>query len=108
VKVTVTGDGDTIVSLDGQVLPVPAWRTESEGALSLATLPLAGAPEGSAIDVSVRRGGLEPAPGGGPDGSPFAIGRGLFERWLLPFEVVSLLLTGAIFGAVVLTKRRLA
>jgi NADH:ubiquinone oxidoreductase subunit 6 (subunit J) len=36
------------------------------------------------------------------------MGKGIFEEWLLPFEIVSLLLTGAIFGTVVLTKRRLA
>ncbi len=41
------------------------------------------------------------------DGSAHEIGRELFTRWLLPFEVVSLLLLGAILGAVILTKRRL-
>jgi hypothetical protein len=62
---------------------------------------------GATIDVVVQRGGLDPRTGGGPDGSPRAIGQAIFEDWLLPFEIVSLLLTGAIFGAVVLTKRRL-
>ena len=62
---------------------------------------------GATIDVIVNRGGLESRLGGGPDGSPRAIGKAIFEDWLLPFEIVSLLLTGAIFGAVVLTKRRL-
>jgi NADH-quinone oxidoreductase subunit J len=62
---------------------------------------------GFAIDVVVRRVGYEPV-GGGPDGSPFAIGKSLFDEWILPFEVTSVLLLGAIFGAVVLTKRRLS
>ena len=39
------------------------------------------------------------------DGGPRAIGEQIFGRWLLAFEVTSLLLLGAIFGAVVLTKR---
>jgi len=35
------------------------------------------------------------------------IGGDLFEKWLLAFEVTSVLLLGAILGAVILTKRRL-
>jgi len=62
---------------------------------------------GASVELVLQRGGLEPRLGGGPDGSPRAIGRALYEDWLLPFEIASLLLTGAIFGAVVLTKRRL-
>ena len=41
------------------------------------------------------------------DGSAKAIGESIFGTWLLAFEVTSVLLLGAIFGAVVLTKRRL-
>jgi NADH-quinone oxidoreductase subunit J len=41
------------------------------------------------------------------DGSAKAIGAALFGRWLLAFEVTSVLLLGAILGAVILTKRRL-
>jgi NADH-quinone oxidoreductase subunit J len=41
------------------------------------------------------------------DGGAAAIGKALFERWLLAFEVTSFLLLGAILGAVLLTKRRL-
>ena len=41
------------------------------------------------------------------DGSAKAIGEALFGTWLLAFEVTSILLLGAIFGAVILTKRRL-
>ncbi len=65
-------------------------------------------PQGTAVRLVVQHGGLEPAPAGAVDGSPRAVGMSLFEHWLLPFEVASLLLTGAIFGAVVLTKRRLS
>ena len=41
------------------------------------------------------------------DGDAKAIGARLFETWLLAFEVTSILLLGAILGAVILTKRRL-
>lgn len=54
------------------------------------------------------RGLIVPAPGGGPDGSAKTIGYEMFNRWLLAFEVTSLILLGAILGAVVLTKRRLS
>lgn len=54
------------------------------------------------------RGLMLPASGGGPDGSAAAIGEAMFNRWLLAFEVTSLLLLGAILGAVILTKRRLS
>ena len=41
------------------------------------------------------------------DGGAREIGLAIFTRWLLAFEVTSILLLGAIFGAVILTKRRL-
>ena len=41
------------------------------------------------------------------DGGAEAIGAHIFGRWLLAFEVTSVLLLGAIIGAVILTKRRL-
>ncbi len=41
------------------------------------------------------------------DGGAKAIGARLFDTWLLAFEVTSILLLGAILGAVILTKRRL-
>ena len=37
-------------------------------------------------------------------GSPLSIGRELFERYLLPFEVTSVLLLVAMIGAIVLTR----
>ena len=87
-------------------LAAPAWV--GEGTLKTATVAVPGAAAGTTVELTWRKGGLEASPAAGPDGSPRAIGRALFERWLLPFEVASLLLTGAIFGAVVLTKRRLS
>jgi NADH-quinone oxidoreductase subunit J len=41
------------------------------------------------------------------DGSAGAIGKDLFDQWLLAFEVTSFLLLAGILGAVILTKRRL-
>jgi NADH-quinone oxidoreductase subunit J len=98
-------------TLDGAALSVPWSATPERGAgTDSATVPLpasAGVPAGSTLDLLVVRGGLAAHPSGGPDGSPGAIGKALFTEWVLPFEVTSLLLTSAIFGAVVLTKRRL-
>ncbi|MDI6694134.1 MAG: NADH-quinone oxidoreductase subunit J [Anaerolineales bacterium] len=39
-------------------------------------------------------------------GSPAAIGESLFSTYLLPFEVISVLLLAAMIGAIVLTRRR--
>ena len=38
-------------------------------------------------------------------GTPLAIGETLFNEYLLPFEVVSILLLAAMIGAIVLTKK---
>ena len=38
-------------------------------------------------------------------GSPQAVGRALFNQYLLPFEVTSILLLVAMLGAIVLTRR---
>lgn len=104
--VTVAPEGATTVTVGGRVLPVPAWR--EDGRTRRATVALPGAAAGTELDLTLVRGGLEAAPSGGPDGSARALGRSIFEHHLLPFEVASVLLTGAIFGAVVLTKRRLS
>lgn len=40
-------------------------------------------------------------------GGPVHIGETLFNQYLLPFEVTSILLLAALVGAIVLTKRRL-
>ena len=49
----------------------------------------------------------EAHPAAALSGDAAAVGKALFNRWLLAFEVTSFLLLGAILGAVVLTKRRL-
>lgn len=43
---------------------------------------------------------------GGGFGSPQAIGKLLFSAYILPFEVISILLLVAMVGAIVLTRRR--
>jgi NADH-quinone oxidoreductase subunit J len=108
VTVTVAPAGPVAIALDGRPLPPAAWSGGPGDPLQTASVPVPGAPEGTVLEVAVRRGGLDDSPGGPPDGSAASIGATLFERWLLPFEIISLLLTGAIFGAVVLTKRRLS
>ncbi|MBL9086659.1 MAG: NADH-quinone oxidoreductase subunit J [Planctomycetia bacterium] len=105
-RVTVGSDGAVALHLDASAVPVPAFAVDDR--TRTGTLALPGAPEGTQLDLTVIRGGFEAAPGGGPEGSARGIGRSIFEHNLLPFEVASVLLTGAIFGAVVLTKRRLS
>jgi NADH-quinone oxidoreductase subunit J len=46
-------------------------------------------------------------PGAGLDGGSSAVGIALFRDFLLPFEIVSVLLLAAIVGSVALTKKRL-
>jgi NADH-quinone oxidoreductase subunit J len=40
-----------------------------------------------------------------PAGSPEAIGTSVFRTWVLPFEVLSVLLLAALIGAIVLSQR---
>ena len=47
-----------------------------------------------------------PGPVGADFGSPAAVGDMLFSAYLLPFEVISILLLVAMIGAIVLTGRR--
>jgi NADH-quinone oxidoreductase subunit J len=42
---------------------------------------------------------------GPPGGSPTAAGTALFRSWVLPFEVLSVLLLAALVGAIVLSRR---
>ena len=66
---------------------ITLWQAHGEGTFE----PVTGA-DGSVVAL---------------DGSADAIGGALFRHWLLAFEVTSILLLGAILGAVILTKRRL-
>jgi NADH:ubiquinone oxidoreductase subunit 6 (subunit J) len=108
IRVVVSPEGAAAVQLDGKALPSVAFEPKEVAPERRASVAVPGAAAGTTIDVVVRRGGLEVSPAGGPDGGPYAIGHALFEHWLFPFEIASVLLTGAIFGAVLLTKRRLA
>jgi NADH-quinone oxidoreductase subunit J len=61
-----------------------------------------------ALDSAVGAGVFEGDKGAEAiDGGAGKIGEAIFGQWLLAFEVTSLLLLGAILGAVILTKRRL-
>jgi NADH-quinone oxidoreductase subunit J len=40
-----------------------------------------------------------------PDGSGRAVGTAVFQTWVLPFEVLSVLLLAALVGAIVLSRR---
>ena len=57
--------------------------------------------------IFITRSGILPATqtAGENFGSPEAIGQVLFNQYLLPFEVTSVLLLAAIIGAVVLSRR---
>jgi|GEM_PF-6000047 len=105
-RVTVGPEGAVALHLGGVAIPAPTWT--ADGRTRTGSVALPGAADGTTLDLTVIRGGFEAAPAGGPDGSARGIGRSIFEHNLLPFEVASVLLTGAIFGAVVLTKRRLS
>ena len=72
------------------------------------TDPVTGQPEGSAFFQQ----NVTPSPTGEPVIADMPAGAGeigdaIFTRWLLAFEITSILLLGAILGAVILTKRRL-
>ena len=41
-----------------------------------------------------------------PDGSPEAVGTSIFKTWVLPFEVLSVLLLAALVGAIALSQRK--
>jgi NADH-quinone oxidoreductase subunit J len=74
----------------------PAWRRPVPAALLAAAVFAALAP------FALR---LGPTPlAGGPDPSGTA-GAILFTRYLVPFELLSLLLLGALFGALVVARR---
>ncbi len=77
-----------------------AWQQPLAVALGVILLA-----EAAYIVLSQR--GLAPAAGGLPEGygTPTGVGLELFSKYLLPFEVTSVLLLVAIVGAIVLTKR---
>jgi NADH-quinone oxidoreductase subunit J len=80
----------------GKVLP---WQRPL--AIALAVILI-----GEAAYLLITRGAAGNIPSPDPAfGSPQAIGQLLFNQYLLPFEVTSILLLVAMIGAIVLTKR---
>ena len=77
------------------------WQRPLAIALALALLALV-------VYMLISRWGMppQPSPVDLSFGTPAAIGELLFSEYLLPFEVVSVLLLVAMIGAIVLTKRR--
>jgi NADH-quinone oxidoreductase subunit J len=61
----------------------------------------------TAYIIFVQKGALVTAPAIAADfGSPAAVGKALFNQYLLPFEATSVLLLAAMIGAIVLTKQK--
>ena len=88
------------------LLDLRSESLESAGKPQMHVLGVAAALHDAVVNTDVfpdatARAGLE------LDGGAEAIGAQIFGRWLLAFEVTSILLLGAILGAVILTKRRL-
>jgi NADH-quinone oxidoreductase subunit J len=84
----------------GQEYPLPA-----RGAVALLCAALFGLLSAPALlDASLRTSGKTPAAG---FGSIEAVGRSLFVQYPLPFELASALILVAIFGGVVLTKKKI-
>jgi NADH-quinone oxidoreductase subunit J len=59
------------------------------------------------FDSTMNAAGLNPARATAERGIPGDIAQPLFEQYLVPFELTSMLLLAAIVGAVVLAKRRI-
>lgn len=54
--------------------------------------------------------GFQPPPGGSPvlvEGSTASLGRVLFTQYILPFEILSVLLLAAMVGVILLSKRNI-
>lgn len=60
------------------------------------------------LAAAILRAPSAPAPAvGGDFGSPAEVGRSMFAEWVLPFEIVSVLILAATMGSVVLAKKHL-
>ncbi|HEY3261753.1 MAG TPA: NADH-quinone oxidoreductase subunit J [Pseudonocardiaceae bacterium] len=71
----------------------------------LAALVIAAGTAGTLVTLLVRafRGAYVDL-GGSPAGSASAVGASLFRAWVLPFELLSVLLLAALIGAIVLSR----
>jgi NADH-quinone oxidoreductase subunit J len=80
-------------------------RTYGSKIATLFGMPAVAVIAGLIAWVLLRRATEEAVPVGALYGSPHAIGRLLFQDFLLPFEVTSVLILIAIMGAVVLARK---
>ncbi len=94
-----------VIMLIGGMTQLPAARGRRRQVAS-AVAVVAGVLLTAGAAVVVVVGTLAPAQGGVPgNGSAQAIGAELFTKYLLPFELASVLLLVAMIGAVVLARR---
>jgi NADH-quinone oxidoreductase subunit J len=73
----------------------------------LAALVVAGGTAATLVTVLVqafRTAYVDLGSGDGPAGSASAVGASLFRAWVLPFELLSVLLLAALIGAIVLSR----
>jgi NADH:ubiquinone oxidoreductase subunit 6 (subunit J) len=81
---------------DGERLAGPRWRRPLPAAVLAGGLAVALGSAALSVEPSVGLGGLE-------DGR--ALGVEVFTTYLVPFELLSVLLLGAIFGALVVARK---
>lgn len=84
------------IVLSGSATPGPAWRRPVPAAILATAVFLALAPFALRIEA--------PARAAGPEAAERA-GAVLFTTYLLPFELLSVLLLGALFGALAIARR---
>ncbi len=80
--------------------PLPALTTRRSPFAAAVALVLA-LVLGSGVVLAFGNEKLKPV----PDGSAEAVGTAVFRTWVLPFEVLSVLLLAALIGAIVLSQR---
>lgn len=82
--------------LTGTPESVPAWRRPVPAALLAAAVFLCLAPFALRAQATASAGGPDPVG---------TAGAAIFTRYVVPFELLSLLLLGALFGALVVARR---
>jgi NADH-quinone oxidoreductase subunit J len=91
--------------LASQLVPLSGY-TRERLALEFSRSPLLAEPA-IVFDSTMNAAGLNPARATLERGVPGDIAMPLFQQYLIPFELTSILLLAAIVGAVVLAKRRI-